>query len=254
MFPTLLTIGPISIDSYYLIWGFSMVAAVIWTRRRCETTYGISYDDASDIMFWGIIGMTVGATIGGYLDNWSRYAEDPVRILRFWESGMSSGPAFLGGAGLGIIKATRMGRSVDDFADASAIPCAFMIAIGRWGCFFSGCCRGVATHLGCGVIFPGSFEAVYPSQLFESAAALVIGLILVVIERVRGRGGEPRGRAVLGPVFLILYGGYRLCFDFLRAGDRIAGLRVGQYFGAAAVIAGLVWLIRGRMRQREARA
>jgi prolipoprotein diacylglyceryltransferase len=43
-------------------------------------------------------------------------------------------------------------------------------------------------------------------------------------------------------MFLILYGFYRFIFDFLREGDRILGLRVGQYTGLLAVVVGISWL------------
>jgi phosphatidylglycerol:prolipoprotein diacylglycerol transferase len=84
---------------------------------------------------------------------------------------------------------------------------------------------------------------VYPSQIFESGAALVICLLLVFIERSRLRAPEETSMgAILFPIFSALYGLYRIVFDFLRAGDRIFGFRVGQYTGLLGLIVGVCWL------------
>lgn len=250
MLPVLFTLGPIQVDTYYVVWGVVLCAAVFWIRRRCVVHYSISYNDASDVLFWTLIGVIIGAMLGGYLDNWSRYAQDPVRMLYFWESGMSSGPAFLGGGIAGLCKLRRLGLSADMFADAAAIPSALMLAFGRWGCFAAGCCAGVpvserSSHFG--VAFPSAPHLhVYPTQIFESAACFVIGFLLVLIEKRSGRRG-----GVLWPSFLLMYGLYRLIFDQIRAGDRIFGLRVGQYSGIIAIILGACWIVRTMRRRAQ---
>ncbi|MDR1471884.1 MAG: prolipoprotein diacylglyceryl transferase [Synergistaceae bacterium] len=255
MRPALFSIGPLEADSYYLIWGVALCVMVLWTRRRASGLYGISSSDASDILVWVIGGVFAGATLGGYLDNWTRYAESPERILRFWESGLSSGPGFIGGGLAGLYKIRGLRLSVNDFAESAAVPCAFMLFVGRWGCFLNGCCQGIATNSVFGVRFPGNLGArVFPSQLFESGAALLIGLALLAVERRIQRNPQaPRG-AILWPLFCILYGLYRVVFDFLRAGDRIFGLRVGQITGGAALAAGAFWLLWSLRRPPRSRA
>lgn len=254
MYPVLFSIGGFNIDSYYVIWGAALCAAIYWIRRRCVKLYGISFNDASDVLFWTLIGVMIGATVGGYIDNWQRYADDPSRLLRFWESGMSSGPGFIGGAIAGIIKIKRLHVSLDSFSEAASIPTAFMLFVGRWGCFCSGCCYGIPTELPIGVTFPGSApsQPVFPTQIFESVACLIIGLILLVSERINFRRRDPaKDGMVLWPAFLIMYGLYRTFFDFLRAGDRILALRVGQYTGALAVGIGIGILIVNRRRAKN---
>lgn len=256
MYPVLFSLGPLEVDAYYVLWGIALCLAVLWMRRRCVSKYGISFNDASDILFWVIVGVFVGATVGGYLDHWTRYAESPVRLLYFWESGLSSGPGFIGGGLAGLYKIRRLSLSVNSFAEAASVPCAFMLFIGRWGCFLNGCCKGIPIDSPFGVHFPANPSlAVYPSQVFESAAALVIGITLVLLEKKWKRTPEAAARgALLWPFFLISYGLYRFAFDFLRAGDRIFGLRVGQYTGLVAFTAGIVWLFSSLRNMRDARA
>jgi phosphatidylglycerol:prolipoprotein diacylglycerol transferase len=244
MHPTLLNIGSLEVGSYYVIWGAALCLMMAWTRRRATQKYGMSFNDAGDVLLWTFLGVFVGATLGGYLDNWTRYVESPEKLLYFWRSGVSSGPGFIGGGLAGIYKLRRLKLSVNCFADASAVPCAFMLFIGRWGCFLEGCCQGVPTTSSWGVSFPyNPTVKVFPSQLFESFAALLIGLFIVLAEKKLNRSPQQVSKgAVIWPVFLVLYGLYRFFFDFLRAGDRIFGLRVGQYTGAIAFLVGAVWL------------
>lgn len=217
--------------------------------------YGFSFNDATDVLLWTMFGVFIGATIGGYFDHWSRYAESPIKLLYFWESGLSSGPGFIGGGLAGLYKLRKLSLSVDAFAESASLPCAFMLFIGRWGCFFAGCCYGVPTSAIVGVRFPTTgYVSVVPTQLFESAAALLIGAFLWILEKKWNRTPEEAGRgAILWPLFMILYGGYRLVFDFWRAGDRILGLRVGQYTGLLALAVGLAWIIWSKNRIARAR-
>jgi phosphatidylglycerol:prolipoprotein diacylglycerol transferase len=212
--------------------------------------YGISFNDAGEVLLWTIFGVFIGAALGGYLDHWTRYAESPMRILYFWESGVSSGPGFIGGGLAGLYKLRRLGASANSFSDAAAVPCSFMLFIGRWGCFLNGCCQGIPTSSAWGVAFRSAPSVrVFPSQLFESFAGLLIGVILLAVQRKLRRSPEYVSRGgVLMPVFLVLYGIYRFIFDFLRAGDRILGLRIGQYTGALAFFIGVVWLVNSLKR------
>ncbi|MDR1916845.1 MAG: prolipoprotein diacylglyceryl transferase [Synergistaceae bacterium] len=244
MRPTFFSIGPVAVDSYYVLWGVALCIMVLWTRRRAERIYGISFNNASDILIWVIAGVAVGAVLGGYLDHWTRYVESPIRILYFWESGLSSGPGFIGGGLAGLYKIRKLSVSVNSFAESASIPCASMLFVGRWGCFLNGCCQGISTDSSYGVRFPSNPSVrVFPSQLYESFASLIIAVILIFMERylTRKYGNASRG-AILWPAFCIMYGLYRFVFDFLRAGDRIFGLRVGQYAGLGALIIGVFWL------------
>src|SRR5580698_2095411 len=51
--------------------------------------------------------------------------------------------------------------------DSFALPLALALAVGRWGCFFHGCCHGVPTQLPWGVDF-GDGVLRHPTQVYES--------------------------------------------------------------------------------------
>jgi phosphatidylglycerol:prolipoprotein diacylglycerol transferase len=125
-----------------------------------------------------------------------------------------------------------------------------MLFIGRIGCFANGCCEGLPTESSLGVRFPFRPDTpVWPSQLFESAASLLIGGMLLILEQRRRRHPEAYARATLFPTFLISYGAYRIAFDFLRSGNRTLGLQTGQYSGIIACLVGVFWLAKSFTRR-----
>jgi len=72
---------------------------------------------------------------------------------------------------------------IGQFLDASAPGLFAAVAIGRVGCFFTGCCAGRCTrhHLGVWSSDRRIGARRIPTQLFESAAGLVIGGIAAII-------------------------------------------------------------------------
>lgn len=79
------------------------------------------------------------------------------------------------------------------FLDATAPGLFFAVAIGRLGCFFTGCCAGRCTRSRWGVWSSDRRVGArrVPTQLFESAAGLLIGVVaaLLVLSDVPGVSG-----------------------------------------------------------------
>lgn len=63
--------------------------------------------------------------------------------------------------------------------DSFALPLAVALSIGRIGCFFNGCCYGIATELPWGIDFHG-FGRMHPTQLYE---VLFHGVLAVILWR-----------------------------------------------------------------------
>lgn len=102
------------------------------------------------------------------------------------------------------------GLPIGRFLDASAPGLFAAVAIGRLGCFFTGCCAGRCTRHPLGIWSSDRRIGArrIPTQLFESAAGLVIGLasaILVLAEVI----------AIQGAVFVASMGVYLLVRQYL---------------------------------------
>ncbi len=238
--------GTIEVHSYYVLWTCALSLAVVWIRKRAVLLYAMDDESARMCLIFGFIGMLLGARIGGYFDHWTYYMADPRRFLNILEGGLSSTTAFLGAGAFGIIYCRKHKIEVWKIAEAASLPASATVAIGRIGCFLNGCCYGIVSDGSFAVHFPFDHPGFYrhPTQLYYSFGATIILGILYFLEKKIGSGNMRKCHgAVLWPVFMILYGAMRFIVDFLRVGDRMLGLRTGQFVGAAVLLAGLFWLV-----------
>lgn len=154
--------------------------------------------------------------------------------------GLSSMGGVAGGL-VAIVGAARVMRvPVREVLDALAPAALVGFAIGRVGCFFAGCCHGVPTTLGWGVVFPElGPPARHPVQLYETAVDLAVAWH---VARVRGHAGTAAGRAMVG------YALGRVLLEPLRdpAGTDVArlGLSVVQWCAIALVVGGAALTMR----------
>ncbi len=121
------------------------------------------------------------------------------------------------------------------------------IALARLGCFFNGCCYGVACNYPWAVHFEHAGPGLqHPTQLYESFAALVIIVLLHYLRKFRRNHGE---------IFLAcmaFYGFFRFFIEFLRAENPevVFGLKLSQLIGIGAIIASVAaWKIIDRSRE-----
>jgi phosphatidylglycerol---prolipoprotein diacylglyceryl transferase len=93
--------------------------------------------------------------------------------------------------------------------DTYALPLALALAVGRWACFFNGCCAGVATTLSWGVDF-GDGVRRHPTQVYESLFHLFMaGTLFVLLKRKALRFQQLK-------FYLIAYGVFRFLTEYLR--------------------------------------
>lgn len=117
---------------------------------------------------------------------------------------------------------------------AAVLP--FSLAIGRAGCFVTGCCRGVPYEGWPSVTYSDGI-ARHPAQLYEAAFQFAMGVLLVALVRRR----VLRGR--LFALYLVAYGAFRFLSEFIRETPHfLGGYSVYQAFCVVMVIAGAVTL------------
>jgi phosphatidylglycerol:prolipoprotein diacylglycerol transferase len=116
--------------------------------------------------------------------------------------------------------------------DGYALPLALALAVGRWGCFFNGCCHGLPTDLPWGVDF-GDGVLRHPTQIYESLFHLTMaGLLMLFI-----RNDFLRNQRL--KFYLIAYGCYRFLTEFIRPEpDWALGLTFYQWV-SMVMVAGL---------------
>jgi phosphatidylglycerol:prolipoprotein diacylglycerol transferase len=93
--------------------------------------------------------------------------------------------------------------------DSFALPLALAMAVGRWGCFFNGCCYGTPTDLPWGIDFGDGLRR-HPTQIYESAFHLMMAVVLLYFMRCG------IWRSHLLQFYLIVYCCYRVSTELVR--------------------------------------
>lgn len=258
MYPLLLNLPYLKVHSYYLLWAFALFIFTFWTRHRAVKNFGMDWHKVTSVIIWVYCAAVIGAYAGNAIQKMLQYSAGGLAFDAVVQGGASSSFGMLFGALAGVYRLKKTGLSVDDFAEASVMPASVMVAAGRIGCFLQGCCTGVGWYFPepkwWAVHFP--FDPVnfyrYPSQLSESAFALMLAAALYVIEKKAPAYGIKIGKsAVLAPVFFVMYGTYRLIFDNLRESELGAAFPGSDLIFALSIIAGIVWGLRTWRVRRE---
>ena len=123
----------------------------------------------------------------------------------------------------------------------SFIPCCILIAhaFGRLGCLFAGCCHGPETDAWYGIymyaVSFGKYATVVPTQLFEALFLFALcGICFFLVWKFNFKHNLS--------VYLIAYGIFRFCLEYVRADDRgelVPGLTPSQFWSVVMVVAGI---------------
>ena len=180
-----------------------VVGGWLWSRRARNDP------DAAIIYLAAIIGSILGAKLAFITaESWSVQEEVQHHWLQML-AGKSVIGALLGGWA-GVELAKRLTGSMKPTSDRFAVMTAFFLGLGRLGCVHQGCCQGKLLSWGGG-------EFRWPAALVEGGFHLAAAYILL---KTRERG---LFRDRLFFVYLIGYGTFRICHEFLRATPKVTG-------------------------------
>jgi len=253
--PVAISLGPLKIHWYGLMYLVAFGAAWWLGRLRARRSPGWNDEQISDLIFYGALGVVLGGRIGYTLFyNFGHFIDDPLSIFRIWEGGMS----FHGGL-LGVLVAMWLfGRkykhSFFELTDFVAPLVPIGLATGRLGNFINGELWGQPTNLPWGMVFPGAGPLPrHPSQLYEM---FLEGIVLFVIVWVFS--AKPRPRMAVSGVFALGYGVFRFAVEFVRQPDAHLGyiafgwLTQGQLLSLPLIATGIVLLWLAYRRPAEA--
>lgn len=148
---------------------------------------------------------------------------------------------FLGAVAGGILTLALIARPLRFDArafDVPVLPVLWGAAIGRIGCFLSGCCHGIESTLPWAVKYAHLPAAVHPTQLYESALDVCLALLLT---RQQKRLGAPGNLALAGAAGIAMI---RFVGEPLRATavSSVGGLTVVQWSTLAVACAAVLAL------------
>jgi phosphatidylglycerol---prolipoprotein diacylglyceryl transferase len=248
--PIAISIGPLAVRWYGLMYLVGISAGWWLGRRRIATAAGSSHPapvtarQFDDLLFYLILGVILGGRFG-YVVFYkpSYYAAHPLEAFAIWQGGMSFHGGFLGVLAAAALYA-RIHRldwlRLMDFI-APLVPLG--LAAGRMGNFINGELWGRPTDLPWGMVFRGAGDlARHPSQLYQFALE---GLALFVL--VWWFSSRPRPRGAVAALFLLGYGVFRFIAEYAREPDDYLGLlalgfSMGQWLSIPMIVAGLALL------------
>ena len=245
MHPILVKIGPIQLYTYGALLATAFLTA-IYTAMRAGEREGIKPEFIADAGILVILSSIIGARLFYVIFyDFQNTLEHPRELLKLQQTGL----VFYGGLILAVVAGIVFCRfrkvSVPVIVDIAAPSVALGQAIGRVGCFMSGCCYGKPASVAWAVTFPYLEHARHPTQIYESIATFTIFLALITFRKRRTRVGQ------VAWLYVVLYSLCRFGLEFMR-GDNpelALGMTVSQIVSLAALAAMLplaypLWLSR----------
>ena len=246
MYPVLFHIGWFTMNSFGLMMALAFIAAGFIAHWQFKKR-GIRPDFVYGLLIAAVVGGLLGAKIYYLILHPSEW---PGNLLSggglVWFGGLF-------GAIIAVVIVTLVSKQrLAVVMDAGALAVSVGYAVGRIGCFLNGDDYGMPTKLPWGMSFPNGTPPttvrVHPTQLYESAASLVIFAILLWVIAPRFKREGP-----LIFAYAILAGIERFLVEFIRTNKPVLlGLTQQQWIAIAMIIVGIVftWFFatRGRLR------
>jgi prolipoprotein diacylglyceryltransferase len=190
--------------SLSMLLGLGVFILARWWQPRSPALASLSWKQRMALTWAALVGGAFGAKIGHAVataGNWLQAAT--------WITDGKTITTGLLGAYLAVELAKLVLHIHVKTGDSYALPLALALAVGRWGCFFNGCCHGLPTDLSWGVDF-GDGVSRHPTQIYESFFHfLMAGLLLVIIWKDVLRHQRLK-------LYLIAYGTYRFLTELIR--------------------------------------
>lgn len=234
MHPTLFNIFGVQITTYGLMMALAFVTLWLSVVRRGQKL-GYSQDFIINLITVIVVCAFVFARLLHVIIEWEYYSQNLSAIFLSRDGFVYLG-GFIGAVVFGVAYTRRNQQSILGIADLFAPYLALAQGVGRFGCFFYGCCFGSVCSVPWGVHFPVDSPAyifqlneglitanaasslpVHPTQLYTSLFNFVhFGILLFIRSRQSFRGQ-------MAMCYLMIYSVGRFLIEFFR-GDSYRGM------------------------------
>lgn len=249
--PTIVSIGPIAIRWYSMMYVVGYVLGYRLVLRRVRTGRSAITRAELDSLIWYLVaGMLLGARVV-YVLVYGReeYAAHPLEAFAVWRGGLSFHGAILGMVTAIALFARRYRRPILEVTDLVALCGTPGLFFGRIGNFINAELYGRPTNVPWAMVFPTDPLHLprHPSQLYEAfAEGVVLSVVLWSIDRWAYSRGYYR-RGLITGAFLVGYAIIRFSLEFTRQPDAQLGLVVGalsmgQILSTIMLVAGIALL------------
>src|SRR3954471_12878885 len=158
MHPILFDLGPATIYTYGVLLASAYLLGLKLAMVRAQAR-GLDQTRVLDLGIYIIISALVGAKLLLLVTDFRSFADNPRALLDL----LRSGGVFYGGLILAVTVALwyirRIGLPLWTTCDVFAPGIALGHVVGRFGCFFAGCCYGKPTSVPWAVTFRDPYAA-----------------------------------------------------------------------------------------------
>jgi phosphatidylglycerol:prolipoprotein diacylglycerol transferase len=258
MHPILFDLGPATIYTYGVLLASAYLLGLKLAMVRAQAR-GLDQARVLDLGIYIIISALVGAKLLLVVTDFRTFVSDPSELITL----ARSGGVFYGGLILAVSVALwyirKIGLPLWTTTDVFAPGIALGHVVGRFGCFFAGCCWGKPTDVPWAITFTNPYAAanvgtplnvpLHPTQLYEAGAEALILAVLLATER---RGRPYPGRTFW--VYMLLYAVSRFIIEFYRNDPRGSVLMFSTSQFISLVLAPLAVIMLVTLARRSAPA
>jgi phosphatidylglycerol:prolipoprotein diacylglycerol transferase len=243
--------GTITVYTYGVLLAAAYLLGLQFALKRAKSRR-LDGTRVMDLGIYIIISALVGAKLLLLVTDFQTFKSNPAELLNL----LREGGVFYGGLIVAVTVALwyirRVGLPLWTTCDVFAPGIALGLIIGRFGCFFAGCCFGKPTSVPWAITFTDPFAAanvgtplnvpLHPTQLYEAGANFVILVFLLATEQF---GRKFAGRTFW--LYMLLYAVSRYVIEFYRGDERgnVGPLSTSQFVSvilAPLAVAMLVYL------------
>jgi phosphatidylglycerol:prolipoprotein diacylglycerol transferase len=216
--------GTITVYTYGVLLAAAYLLGLQLALKRAKARH-LDSTRVMDLGIYIIISALVGAKLLLLVTDFQTFRSNPAELLNL----VREGGVFYGGLIVAVTVALlyikRVGLPLWTTCDVFAPGIALGHVIGRFGCFFAGCCFGKPTTVPWAITFTDPFAAanvgtplnvpLHPTQLYEAGAEFLILVFLLTTEKL---GRKFPGRTFW--LYMLLYSVSRYIIEFYRGDER----------------------------------
>lgn len=252
MFPILFRIGNFELRTYGVIVAIAAITGIFVALKYVKEK-GIDEDTFLNVviiaLIFGILGARVfWVFVSPYL---STYLKHPLTIFAFWEGGLSFEGMVLGGLIALYISSKFYKIPFKVVLDSGALGVSIGYGIGKFACFFNGCCYGLQVPSWWPKFFPFSLvftnpksqcdllnTPLYPAQLLNALSGLITFFILLYILKKNPKLKDGK----LFFYFALIFSPLLFAVEFIRyIPSKFLGLTPNQLFSIGFVVFALLF-------------
>jgi phosphatidylglycerol:prolipoprotein diacylglycerol transferase len=216
--------GTVTVYTYGVLLAAAYLLGLQFALKRAKARH-LDSTRVMDLGIYIIISALVGAKLLLLVTDFQTFRSNPAELLNL----VREGGVFYGGlivaVTVALVYIKRVGLPLWTTCDVFAPGIALGHVIGRFGCFFAGCCFGKQTNVPWAITFTDPFAQanvgtplnvpLHPTQLYEAGAELLILIFLLTTEK---WGRKFAGRTFW--LYMLLYSVSRYIIEFYRGDER----------------------------------